>query len=444
MRKIYFLAIALSGMALTSAQSWVLQSTNLPQYAGIKEISIVNESTVWASSYDGSGGGAYPKDLIVTTDGGNTWTVRTVSAPSGALISDVHGVDGNTAYVVTAPTGSGATNNGIWKTTDGGATWTKYSASSVFSNSASFANHVYFWDANNGFTGGDPVGGKFEMYKTTDGGATWTAVTTAPAPENGNEFTYVGQKYVVGDNMWFGTSTGRILHTTDRGATWSVYSSPALDFGGAITNGSSADFTFADANNGLLVTDDNGTVFLYKTTDGGATWEDLVPIGSWYPGDIAHVKGTQKTYVSAGINAQAPMGSSYSKDGGETWIDIDMGEQRGRLEFLNGTTGWCGQFSEGPGLGGGILKFNGDLSDMAVSDVQAKSTLKAYPVPAQDEITFTAKKEIKMISIIDMTGKVVSRTNGSKVSVSSLNSGVYVAQARYADGSVENIKVAVK
>lgn len=231
MKKIYFLAIALTGM-IANAQFWVPQATNMPANWGVDEISIVDENTAWLTGYDGSGGGTYPKDFARTTDGGTTWVAMNAEEiPSAALMSDIAALDGNTAYIITAPSSGGPTSNGIWKTTDGGTTWVKYSGS-IFSASASFANHIYFWDENNGYSGGDPVNNKFEMYNTTDGGATWNAITTAPAPQNANEFTYVGIKEVVGDNIWLGTSTGRILHSTDRGVTWNAYISPALDFGG--------------------------------------------------------------------------------------------------------------------------------------------------------------------------------------------------------------------
>ena len=442
MKKIYFLAIALTGM-IANAQFWVPQATNMPANWGVDEISIVDENTAWLTGYDGSGGGTYPKDFARTTDGGTTWVAMNAEEiPSAALMSDIAALDGNTAYIITAPSSGGPTSNGIWKTTDGGTTWVKYSGS-IFSASASFANHIYFWDENNGYSGGDPVNNKFEMYNTTDGGATWNAITTAPAPQNANEFTYVGIKEVVGDNIWLGTSTGRILHSTDRGVTWNAYISPALDFGGVITEGSTASFAFSDANNGIMITDDSDVYNMYVTTDGGATWTDIVPEGTWYGGDITHVPGTTNTYVSSGINFNLPTGTSYSTDGGLTWIDIDTGEQRGKLEFFNGTTGWCGQFSDGPGGSTGVMKFDGNLN-MAVTDVNVKSNLQAYPNPSSSVINFSAKKEIAQVNLIDTTGRVVMQAKGSSINVSSLSAGIYIAQVKYANGGVENTKVVVR
>jgi photosystem II stability/assembly factor-like uncharacterized protein len=441
MKKIYFMALALAGISFSNAQMWVAQPTNWTANWGVDEISIVDQNTAWIFAYDGiNNPSTYPHDIAVTTDGGQNWNPISPDLPSNALISDIAGIDGNTAFIVTAPYTAGANANGIWKTTDGGFTWTQQDAFET----ASFGNQIYFWDADNGFAAGDPLNGKFEMYKTSDGGATWNLVTTAPEPLGGAEYSYVGVKDVVGDNIWLGTDQGRLLRSNDRGVTWDAFFSPVIDFGAATTPGSTGSFAFADANNGLLIAVDNTSdAVLYKTTDGGETWEDITPTGPWYFADVAYVPGTQQTFVTTGsnFNDESWMGSSYSTDGGMTWTAIDSGEQRTKVSFLNGTTGWAGQFSDGPGGSTGILKFDGNL--MAVNDV-VQTNLQVYPNPATNVINFTAQKEIASVTLRDMTGKIVVRSKDVQVNVSSLPAGVYIAQVLYKNNAVENIKVVVK
>ncbi|WP_027376910.1 T9SS type A sorting domain-containing protein [Kaistella palustris] len=452
MKKVLLTGFALVSMA-TQAQGWVDQATNFPANFGIDEIAVVDANTVWAFAYDGSGAGTYPKIVSRTTDGGATWTAKTVTGPStNALISDIAAVDANTAWIVTAPYASGSQANNVYKTTNGGTTWTVQASGYTAS---SFGNQIYFWNANEGWTNGDPVGGKFEMYKTMNGGATWTLVPGRPDQEG--DFGYVAMKEVVGDNIWFGTDVGRILHSTDRGNTWTSSYSPVLDFGGVTTSGSSGSFAFKDGNNGLLIAVDGaGTVAttvanLYSTNDAGENWEPMTPTGPWYFGDIAYVPGTANTYVSTGINpgttAQPKpewLGSSYSKDGGLTWTAIDSGEQRGKLAFLNSTTGWAGQFSDGPGGTKGILKFVGDLA-LAVSNTAVKSGLQIYPNPATDVVNVKAKNEIQAVSVIDLSGKRVQAfTQGSQLNVSKLAKGTYILQVIYVNGSVEQTKLIKK
>ena len=454
MKKLLLTGFALVSM-VSQAQTWVDQATQFPLNFGVDEMVIVDANTVWIFAYDGSGGGTYPKIVSKTVNGGATWTANAISGLGGnALISDIAAIDANTAWIVTAPLpGTGPNANKIWKTINGGTSWNQQTSGYT---AGSFANHIYFWDANNGWTSGDPLSGKFEMFKTNDGGTSWTPVAGALAPESGDEFTYVGLKAVVGDNLWVGTSTGRIMRSTDRGTTWAVSPSPANDFGGVITSGSSGSFAFKDANNGLLLTVDGAddplttSAVLYSTSNGGASWTAMAPTGPWYFGDITHVPGTPNTYVSTGINpgtAAEPrpewLGSSYSTDGGQTWTAIDAGSQRGKVDFLNVTTGWAGQFSDGPGGVEGILKFNGSL--LGVSNNAVKAGLQVYPNPAVDVVSVTAKKSIEVINIFDMTGKKVKSFKGTnQVNVSSLAKGTYILQVFYGGGAVETTKLMKK
>jgi hypothetical protein len=433
--------------------SWVDQGINLPVSYYPREISIVDANTVWTSVGDGSAAATYPKMISRTTNGGATWTSSTVTGPpTSALVGDIFALDANTAWIVTAPV-SGTTANGIWKTTNAGSSWTKQTAYST----ASFANVIHFWNANEGFSAGDPTGSganaKFEILRTTNGGTTWTAVANAPAPQGGIEYGLTGVKYVNGNNVWLGTTKGRILRSNDKGVTWSANSTPALDFGGGATgggvDGSSAQMAFKDANNGLLITVDGlidatstPSVALYESADSGVTWEPIETTG-YYFNNITYIPGTTNTYVSTGgtYYQDAFMGSSFSTDGGHTWTSIDAGLQRGTVVFLNPTTGWAGQFSDAA-TGGtkGILKFQGNL--LAVSDANAnKSKLSIYPNPATDVINLKSSKDIKGVSIFDLSGKIVKQSTGaSQVNVSSLAKGNYILQAINKDGSVENTK----
>lgn len=90
-----------------------------------------------------------------------------------------------------------------------------------------------------------------------------------------------------------------------------------------------------------------------------------------------------------------------------------------------------------------IFKFSGSL--LAVSDNAVKSSLKISPNPAVDVVTITANKEIKSVSIIDLSGKKVKgEATSGKVNVSSLAKGTYILQVNYGNGAVENTKLIKK
>lgn len=341
---------------------------------GINHISIVDSNIVWATGYDGGGGGANLQLFTKTSDGGATWTPGTVNMQNTALgLSMIHGLDNSTAWAVGYPNAAGQTG-GIWKTIDGGANWTRQNTAQ-FNNAASFANVVHFWNANDGFCQGDPINGEFELYTTTDGGATWTAVPGAniPNPQNSNEFGYVRQIEVVGDNVWFTTSTGRMYHSTDKGYNWVVYNTPVPDFGGAVTSTSTGNFSFSSATEGMII-DNNGVV--YRTSNSGANWTTVTPSGPIFTQGLCFIEGTTTAFSTGG-------GSSYSQDGGTTWSLIDT-EQHLYVDFLDLNTGWSGWFNV-DATTGGMWKWAELIETTGVNEIEAIDFL-VYPNPTSGQL----------------------------------------------------------
>jgi PKD repeat protein len=334
---------------------------------GITDISIVDQNIVWATAYDGTGGAANIQQFTKTSNGGTSWAPGAINLGNAALgISMIHGISATTAWVAAYPNAAGQTG-GIWKTTNGGAAWTRQNTA-VYNNAASFTNIVHFWDANEGFCQGDPINGEFEIYRTMNGGTTWTLVTGAniPNPLNGNEFGYTNQYDVVGDNVWFTTSVGRIYHSQNRGATWAVYTSPIPDFGGAITTTSTGNLSYASPTEGVIV---NQAGNVYKTTNAGSTWAQVTTTGSVFTNSICFIEGTN-TVFSTGAGA-GTSGSSYSADGGITWNLIDT-EQHLNVEFINTSVGWSGWFNVSS-TEAGMWKWN-DLSS-SLSGAFSASTI---------------------------------------------------------------------
>lgn len=62
-------------------------------------------------------------------------------------------------------------------------------------------------------------------------------------------------------------------------------------------------------------------------------------------------------------------------------------------------------------------------------------SLSAFPNPAISELTVTAIEDVVAVSVINMEGKVVATAQGSKVDVSTLNSGVYMYEATTVSGA---------
>lgn len=439
MKKHLLSLVTLVTMASTYAQTtYQTQNANIPLLsAGIREFSIVNENIAWTYFYDGSGSTTYPRYVALTTNGGTNWTSKLISnLPASTMISDLHAVNATTAFIVNAPHTS--TANGLWKTTDGGTTWSKING--VF-GTASFANIVYIWPNGTGLAIGDPVSNKYEMYKTTDNGTTWSVVTTAPIPDNADEYGYVGGKVINGNNIWLTSNTGRIFHSPDQGTTWNSYYTPLADFGGA---DSSASMAFSSSTDGLIV--DNFSTLWY-TNDSGADW-NIKESANYYDGDIKYIPGTVNSYMTTGIsqNSLLGTGSARSNDGGNTWVTIDSGneldlKQRGNIGAYNNSTIYVGHFTSSATGTGGILKLN--TEELATSNQDlAKVELKA--VVNNGLLSLVSNKDIKSVLLIDITGKKIKEVNSKEANVSELKSGVYVARVAYNDGAFGTVKFAIK
>lgn len=85
-------------------------------------------------------------------------------------------------------------------------------------------------------------------------------------------------------------------------------------------------------------------------------------------------------------------------------------------------------------------------SDMSVSDLETVK-VSAYPNPVIDQLNISSKQNIQEVRIFNVNGQLVLNTkvnnNATSVNVSSLKTGVYIAQIT-TDKGTETIKVIKK
>ena len=334
------------------------------------------------------------------------------------MISDISAISSTTAWTI-ATYDVGGTGGGVWKTTDGGSTWNKQTTA-TFSSPASFGNVVHFFDANNGFCQGDPTGTLFEIYTTTNGGTNWTKLTSGSvAPAQSGEAGYVHSRAVAGDNAWFGTSKGRLFKTANKGATWTVVSTPISDFGSAVSSGT---FTLKDANNAWILA---STGVVYSTTNGGTTWT----AGSTLPqtNSITYVPGTTATLIAVGNGT----GSTISTNGGTTWTPIEASNPFVSVAALNGSTIYGGSFNANT-FTGGVFKLSQLL---ATQENKINSGIVIYPNPTADFITIKTDEKIKLVTIFDIMGrKMEAQLAGNVIDVRDLEAGTYIINIETTNG----------
>lgn len=249
---------------------WELQAVGTA--AKFRGLSVVSAEVVWAS---GTGG-----TVVRSTDGGKTWAVTVVPGAAESDFRDVEAFGPEVAYVLAVGEGE---KSRIYKTTDGGATW-----GLQFTNQdpKGFFDALAFWDETHGLALGDPVNGKFQLVHTTDGKGWQPLPGEMPAAlADEGAFAASGTCLIThGENgAWFvtgGPNGGRAFHSTDRGKTWAVQTTPL-----AAGSKSAGVFgiAFRDADNGVMVGGDYtkpGEVGANAatTTDGGKKWVATNPL----------------------------------------------------------------------------------------------------------------------------------------------------------------------
>ncbi|MEI6433849.1 MAG: T9SS type A sorting domain-containing protein [Bacteroidota bacterium] len=370
MKKLLFLSLSLMLSICAIAQTnWTTVNSGLLAGQGVGQLSIgmADNTGLWAHAVDATG-------LIVdrwtrSMDGGQTWSSGTFNAGTG--LSQLFAIDGGTCWAVF---NTGATQ-GLYKTQDGGTTWVKKGG--VF-NASSFADVIHFFNDNEGFAMGDPVGGYFEIYTTTDGGETWTRVPQAniSAPTTG-EYGITGNYSAVGNNAWFGTNLGRIFRSVDKGLHWTAVLTP---FG----NAQVVQPEFADALHGICYRSylDLGLELIIDvTSDGGVTWTEVNVTGDMYARYFSYIPGTANTYVGSS-SAVGANGISVSYDGGYTWNVLNAGYDFNATAWIDNATGWAGSIAaakKSTESTGGMYIYNGEplAPTLPVANFQADNVAVA-------------------------------------------------------------------
>jgi len=204
------------------------------------------------------------KQILVTKDGGNTWSQLPISEAAGS-VKGLYFSDVNNGQALVSATSGGQ----IFKTTDGGITWVK--TLQAPKDLLAFS----FYSPTKGVATGKDVS---TLYYTTDG----TNWINSPTPSLGG-FNYsrsdIWGVYIVSENVAYGTGWGSraaglqpTIHikTTNGGQTWEYQTLPENQR----TYVNFEDVYFRDENTGFCVGGSSsyeGGVIL-KTTDGGVNW----------------------------------------------------------------------------------------------------------------------------------------------------------------------------
>ncbi len=258
----------------TSDGGLTWSSTPVPFSGG--SLKFLDPSSGWVLAGMGAGAGSEGVAVFNTIDGGNAWTRVFVDDPTVPgytndipLVGDKSGLtflDARHGWVA----GEEPVNDLIYlyATTDGGRAWAPVSLSvpSGYTGGQENTDPPVFFDGKEGVL---PVGifaatNATVLYLSHDGGVSWSASTPVS----------YGRSYSITSPLqFFVWDGGPTLHVSaDAGATWTDVTTN-VNFPDTLLT-----FQFVDATTGWALTGDATPHYtFYKTTDGGATWNVLIP-----------------------------------------------------------------------------------------------------------------------------------------------------------------------
>ncbi len=296
-----------------AAQSqWIPTATGLPTWNIADALDACDSNTAVISIDPG---------VYLTVDGGTSW--RSIGPP-GKAIYDLAIVDSSHIWLA-----SGAGE--ILATTNGGQTWDRQYLDST---KCRFMNYVRMFDLNNGVAMGDGIvdSGPALFISTTDGGNTWISKNdSAFGGLSYNIWTQVS--FVDRDTGYFfemGVNPNRLYRTNDAGATWHITNYP-------LTNAQIVSFSTGNIG---LATPWFADQSVYRTLDGGTTWESFQsPRIGWGGMDIAYAPGDPSMVWMADEGGQM----LHSDDTGRTWtVQLSVGghNQLRDVAIISPTHGW--------------------------------------------------------------------------------------------------------
>lgn len=207
--------------------------------------------------------------LVTTGDGGKTWQVRKTGVKHHLLAVQFVGQSG----------WAGGFDGTILHSADGGATWEPQASATKEA-----LEGMFFLDANRGWA----VGWAGTILRTTDGGKTWV-----PSKTDAASWSLTAVYFRDAQNGWIAGFGGQILRSRDGGVTWTTLKSPVKSWLTSIA--------FDKANRGWITSDEN----LLVSEDGGETWRTIAVEDKLFLSQLIPVNGALWAVGQLGVLKQA-------------------------------------------------------------------------------------------------------------------------------------------
>jgi len=329
-------------------------------------------------------------DLIRTNDGGYNWYNDTLIENGPFYRLRIYGTS---CYLLNS-------SSQMMKTTNCGEEWELLDVPDL----TDFYFDLQFVNENTAYM----CSSEGIIVKTNNGGITWIDKSIS------DEYNLNSLFFINENKGWFIDYTGKtILRTTTGGDDWTFTTL------GDVYIFQPESIFFISENEGFATT---GEGVIFKTIDGGDTWEEFYVFGTGMYSKIYFLNENEGWYKS---NA----GIYHTYDGGISWINgqsFSYTSMKG-LFFLNDNQGWlCG----GDGL---VASYN---STVGINEFNENTvSVFVFPNPAHDDIEIKLhdkSDKINDIKLFNIQGQQLrhfanlSEINSFKFDISSLISGAYI------------------
>ena len=234
----------------------------------------------------------------------------------------------------------GTAGGGVWKTQDSGSTWEPISdgyfggSIGAIAVSESDENIIYVGEGEQTLRGN--VSSGHGMWKSTDAGETWKYIGLPKSehisririhPEN-PDIVYVG---VIG-NLWKPNSERGLYKTNDGGLTWEkiLYVSDKAGIGDIVIDPNNSRIIYATTwqmkRNGYRMDSGGPDSKIFRSYDSGKTWEDISEFNGLpsFPWGIVGVAISPVNSKRIWVMVEADNGGLFrSDDGGNNWEKVN-------------------------------------------------------------------------------------------------------------------------
>lgn len=351
----------------------------------------------------------------LSTDGGNKFELWNGNGFRGAR--SISKVAAN-KYIVSSGSRMEASN-------DNGSSWSPVyatnSGDTLFRNFGISISH--FFDEKRGFAMGSIMDNCHDIWNTDDGGKTWKKLNcdSIRLPNYKNlSFVSFERVYNYNGEVWFRTSSSgdgnNLVRVRNYGLLFDTIKIRADKFPQSIE--------FDDSNNGMALLRDTGSStnkYLYKTANGGKTWEELTNTSL-----ILNPNGTTSytnkfnkpfylIYGSNGLNYSLDRGVSWKKLDDFTHSKIYVLDEKNMISLFNEQNN-----------NNNLRFFVSEMVSVNNLNVDEEMPL-FYPNPAKN--TLHINKQLASFSIADVMGKVILQSDfirSEKIDISELQPGFYL------------------